>query len=112
MPRHKEHLKNYDGESEVVVVLGPYYSLICPKILKLRRLMRWRTDFAEPPRAIYRYLIRITVNQTDGSLTSDEQITVVHVANDVSTLMNHGKGSGCICGAADQELPTCSWEFS
>ncbi len=111
MPRHKKHLKDDDGEPKIVVVWGSDNSLVGPNILKLRRLMRWRADFAEPARAIYRYLIRITVNQTDCSFAADKQITVVHVANDVPTLVNNRKCSRRVRGAPDQELPTGGWEF-
>jgi len=111
MPRHKEHLKDDDGEPKVIVVWGSHNPLIGANILKLRRLMRRCADFAVPPRAIYRYLIRITVNQTDCRFTADKQVTVVHVANDVPALVNNRKCSRRVRGTPDQELPTSGWEF-
>jgi hypothetical protein len=73
--------------------------------------MRWRADRAEPPRAIYHYLIRITVNQLNGSITADQQVIVLHVANDVAVFVNNDKCSRRVRGTPYQELPTCGWEF-
>jgi hypothetical protein len=111
MPRHKQHLKDDDGEAKVVMVWRSHNPLIGPNILKLRRLMRWRANFAEPPGAIYRYLVRITVNQTDCSFATDEQVTVVYVANDVPALVNNRKCSRRVRSTPNQELPTSGWEF-
>jgi hypothetical protein len=101
MPRHKEHLKNDNGEPKVVVVWDADNSLVRPNILKLGGLMRWRTNRAEPPRAIHRYLIRITVNQPDGGIAADQQVIVLHVADDVPTFVNDGKCSGRVGGTPD-----------
>ena len=111
MPRHKEHLKDDHSEPKVVVVRGSQDPLIGANILKLRRLMRWCADFAEPPGTIYTYLIGITVNQTDCSFTADKQVTVIHIANDVPAVMNNRKCSCCVRGTPHQELPTGGGEF-
>lgn len=111
MSPHKEHLKNDDSEPKVIVIWGSHDPFIDPNILKLRRLMRWRADFAEPPRAIYRYLIRITVDQTDCSVTADKEVTFVDVANNVPTLVNYGKCSRRVRGTPDKKLPTSCWEL-
>ena len=111
MPRHKEHLKDDDGEPKVVVVWGARNTLISPNILKLGGLMRWRTNRAEPPRAIHRYLIRITVNQPDGGIAADQQVIVLHIANNVPTFVNDSKCSRRVRRASDQELPTSGWEL-
>jgi hypothetical protein len=101
MPRHEEHLKDDDGEPKAIVVWGPHKPLIGSDILKLGRLMRWRADFAEPPGAIYCYLIRITVDQTDCGVAADKQVTVIHVANDMPAFVNNRKRARGVRGAAD-----------